>query len=222
MSAKAERVCFVIMPFTAELHYFYLFLRRHIEEKHGIKCIRGDADILTVPLLDKIREYIDKADVVIADCSGRNPNVFYELGMAHALGKKVILITKDSIAEAPTDIRHYDFIHYEFTKDKEFLDLIDRAMRAIFVGRYDDLYASAITVFEEFRKLTNSKAKMAGKEIFVERIVAAEQHSGIPAAEQVAELREFLLLRIIGDKDDREVISCMHTWFEHELVADLL
>src|SRR3954452_5622402 len=104
MSNGAEkRVCFVIMPFSVELHYFYLFLKRHIEEKHPVKCIRGDADILTVPLLDKIRSYIDTADVLIADCSGRNPNVFYELGMAHALGKKVILITKDAIEDAPTD-----------------------------------------------------------------------------------------------------------------------
>ena len=77
MSNGAEkRVCFVIMPFSAELHYFYLFLQRHIEEKHGVKCIRGDADVLTVPILDKIRGYIDTADVLIADCSGRNPNVF--------------------------------------------------------------------------------------------------------------------------------------------------
>lgn len=157
MSTNTERVCFVIMPFSAELHYFYLFLKRHIEEKHGVKCIRGDADVLTVPLLDKIRGYIDIADVLIADCSGRNPNVFYELGMAHTLGKKVILITRDPIGEAPADIRHYEFIRYEFAKDKEFLDLIDRALRAIFVGRYDDLHKMALEVFEEFRRLTRSR-----------------------------------------------------------------
>ena len=87
MIAK-KRLCFVIMPFREELHYFYLYLQQHIEAKHAVECKRGDADILTVPLLDKIRNYIEDADVIIADCSGRNPNVFYDLGMAHTLGKR--------------------------------------------------------------------------------------------------------------------------------------
>lgn len=59
--------------------------------------------------------------------------------------------------------------------------------------------------------------KLATKEIFVERLVTVEQHSGIPSKEHRAELREFLLLRIIADKDDREVIGSMNKWFEHEL-----
>jgi hypothetical protein len=215
MIDDTQKVCFVIMPFSAELHYFYLFLKRHIEEKHGVKCTRGDDDVLTVPLLDKINDYIDKADVLIADCSGRNPNVFYELGMAHARGKKVILITKDTVEQAPTDIRHYEFIHYEFAKDKEFLALLDRALRAIFVGRYDNLYERAVALFAGFQELTQSKAKKASKETFVERIVAAEQSVGIPADD--AALREFLLPRIIADKDDKAIIESMLKWWDHEL-----
>ena len=54
-----QRRCFVIMPFTEELHYFYLYLQKHIEEKHGVQCRRGDADVLTIPLLDKIRGYVE-------------------------------------------------------------------------------------------------------------------------------------------------------------------
>jgi hypothetical protein len=194
-------------------------MKRHIEERHGVKCLRGDADVLTVPLLDKIRGYVEKADVLIADCSGRNANVFYELGMAHSLGKKVILITKDAIEEAPVDIRHYEFIRYELTKDKEFLDSLDKALRTIFIDRYDDLYEKAIEVFEEFRKVTNSKAKLASKELFVERVVAAEQHAGILSSERTAEIREFLMLRIIADKDDRQVIGDMNNWFQNELAS---
>src|SRR5438874_6626960 len=92
--------CFVIMPFLPKLHYFYLYLKQHIERHHLIQCERADAKILTEPLLNKINDYIRNADVIIADCSERNPNVFYELGIAHAYGKKVILITKDPIREA--------------------------------------------------------------------------------------------------------------------------
>lgn len=221
MSQNIERICFIIMPFSAELHYFFLFMRRHIEETHGVKCFRGDEDVLTVPLLDKIRGYIEQADVVIADCSGRNANVFYELGMAHTLGKKVTLITSDPIDKAPVDIRHYEFIRYELTKDTDFLAALDKALRKVFVGRYDDLYQKAVDVFADFRHLTNSRAKMAEKDVFVERVVAAEQRSGIPAPDRAFELREFLLLRIISDKDDRDVIAGMNRWFEAQITADV-
>lgn len=101
MTEVVKPFCFVIMPFAPELHYFYLYLKQHIEQKHHLDCERADAQVLTIPLLEKINEYISRADVVIADCSKRNPNVFYELGIAHAHGKKVILVTGDSISEAP-------------------------------------------------------------------------------------------------------------------------
>lgn len=68
--------CFVIMPFVPELHYFYLYFKQHIEQRHNILCERADAQILTKPILDKINDAILSADVVIADCSGRNPNIF--------------------------------------------------------------------------------------------------------------------------------------------------
>lgn len=54
---------------------------------------------------------IGNADVIIADVTGLNPNVFYELGLCHALDKKVILITQD-ISELPFDIRSYRVDEY--------------------------------------------------------------------------------------------------------------
>ncbi|WP_218673864.1 hypothetical protein, partial [Candidatus Entotheonella palauensis] len=53
-----NRSCFVIMPFLPELHYFFLYIQRHIEENHRVICKRGDAEILTVPVLDKIKNYM--------------------------------------------------------------------------------------------------------------------------------------------------------------------
>ena len=46
--------CFVLMPFRPELHYFYLYLARHLRDKHSIDCERADNRVLTVPLLEKI------------------------------------------------------------------------------------------------------------------------------------------------------------------------
>src|SRR5215218_7044041 len=127
--------CFVIMPFSEELHFFYLYMRHHIEQVHHMDCERGDAQFLTVPLLEKINSYIRRSDVIIADCTGRNANVFYELGIAHAYEKNVILITKDAVSEAPTDIRHFEFIHYDLQKDKDFFERLDNGLRNVFVNR---------------------------------------------------------------------------------------
>ena len=219
---EQKRLCFVIMPFAKELHYFFLYLQKHIEEKHGVECKRGDADVLTVPLLDKIRSYVEEADVVIADCSGRNANVFYELGMAHALGKRVVLITKDPVEEAPVDIRHYEFIRYDLSKHQEFLDSIDRALRAVFIERYDRLYEIACDVFQEFKSNTSAKPQKAKKDVFIERVVAGEQLEGIPSVDNKAAVREFVLPRIVENKDQKEVIEALAKWYAKELAQTAL
>lgn len=214
---EQKRLCFVIMPFVKELHYFFLYLQKHIEEKHGVACKRGDADVLTIPLLDKIRRYIEEADVVIADCSGRNPNVFYELGMAHALGKRVILITKDPIEDAPTDIRHYEFIRYDLSNHSEFLGSIDKALRSVFIERYEQLYKFACEVFDEFMINSGVKTQMANKDVFIERVVVAEQQEGIPRLEDQAAMREFVLPRIVANTNHKEVIEALAKWYAQEL-----
>jgi hypothetical protein len=57
---------------------------------------------------------IHAARIVVADCTGRNPNVFYEIGLAHAIGRYTILISQ-SIDDVPFDLRHLRIILYEYT-----------------------------------------------------------------------------------------------------------
>src|SRR6266487_3819507 len=111
--SKRDIQCFTIMPFLPELNYFFLYMKKYIEEKHKVVCLRADDRVLTVAILDKINKMILESDFVIADCTGRNANVMYELGFAHAQGKKVILLTSDEISSAPSDIRHFEFIRYD-------------------------------------------------------------------------------------------------------------
>jgi len=204
--------CFVIMPFLEELHFFYLYMRDHIERVHHLDCERGDAQILTVPLLEKINSYIRKADVIIADCTGRNPNVFYELGIAHAHEKNVILITKDSVSEAPTDIRHFEFIQYHLQQDKEFLERLDNALRNVFVNRYEPLYGAAQDIFRRFRAETNANVRMASKQLFVARIAASEQTRELPDAEDPRELAYLVLPKIVEDSTDISTMDMMTGW----------
>jgi hypothetical protein len=180
------RECFVIMPFVPELHYFYLYLKQHVEQL-GIRCERGDEQVLTKPILEKINDAIRNADVIIADCSRRNPNVFYELGIAHAYGKKVILITHDPIQEAPSDIRHYDFIHYSLDEHVTFLTKLDNALRNAFVEQYESLFQRAELIFAEFRLATQVQISPATKEAFLDRVMSAERNQKLPSLDNEVE-----------------------------------
>jgi hypothetical protein len=57
---------------------------------------------------------INAAKVIVADCTGRNPNVMYEIGLAHAIGRHTILISQ-SIDDVPFDLRHLRVIVYDYT-----------------------------------------------------------------------------------------------------------
>lgn len=217
--SEVKRTCFVIMPFVPELHYFYLYLKHHIEQHHSIQCERADDQVLTIPILEKINNFIRNADVIIADCSGRNSNVFYELGIAHAYGKKVILITKDPIQEAPSDMRHYEFIHYEMNKHVEFLERLDNALRNVFVERYESLYERAKVVFDEFRKETQAHVNLASKEIFLSRVMTAERTQGLPSVDNTLRVIEFVLPRIIADTNDVAIMEQIMTWISKKWKA---
>lgn len=63
-------------------------------------------------MLERIYSQISRADILVADMTGRNANVFYEVGYAHALGKNVVLLT--SVAQdIPFDLKHFPHIVYE-------------------------------------------------------------------------------------------------------------
>jgi hypothetical protein len=202
----------MIMPFLPELHYFYLFVRRYLKEKHGIDCERADHRILTVPVLEKIKKGIMDADVVIADISGRNPNVFYELGLADALAKKVILITQDAVAGVPTDIRHLEFIRYDLDRDTEFLGKLDNAIHHVFKERYGTLYQQAEKLLAKFNADTGSNCEQAGEEEFQARVAQAERKGDEVPTDTSDRLKAFVLPKIIKDASDIKVMTRVREW----------
>ena len=79
----------------------------------GMTPVRAD-DLYGQSIMEDVWQSIVKAAIIICDTTGRNPNVFYELGIAHTLGKKVILLTQD-INDIPFDLQSYRHINYETT-----------------------------------------------------------------------------------------------------------
>ncbi|MFY3922306.1 hypothetical protein ACOTJA_02995 [Achromobacter xylosoxidans] len=99
-----------MMPFDAPFTPVYEALRQ-TAEKIGLSCRRGD-DIWENPaIIQDIVSLIDRSRVVICDCTNRNPNVFYEIGIAHTLGREVILITQNA-NDIPFDLRHLRYVLY--------------------------------------------------------------------------------------------------------------
>jgi hypothetical protein len=100
----------VMMPFHPSFDAVYATLQRTAAAA-GLRCRRAD-DIWENPtIIQDVVSLIDRSSIVICDCTGRNPNVFYEIGIAHALGREVILITQAE-ADIPFDLRHLRFVQY--------------------------------------------------------------------------------------------------------------
>lgn len=112
-----NKKAFVLMPFAAEFSDVYKFLIFDGLTKVGYDVKRADDIKSQNNILNDIIEGIVSSDLIIADLTGANPNVYYELGIAHTLNKKVILLTQD-IDELPFDLRSYRVLPYDvhFTK----------------------------------------------------------------------------------------------------------
>jgi hypothetical protein len=105
---------FVVMPFGPEMDPIYAKHIQPITSKLGLHVARADDFFTTGSIMSDIWSAINRADFIIADCTGRNPNVFYEVGLAHARGKDTILLTQ-SVEDIPFDLRHLRIIVYDLT-----------------------------------------------------------------------------------------------------------
>jgi len=97
-----KKLVFVLTPFNEQFNDQFYAIKDTIEE-FGFTCSRGDEQNLSSNILPYIISQIKKSRVVVANISGRNPNVFYELGLAHALGKPVVIVS-EALENIPFDI----------------------------------------------------------------------------------------------------------------------
>jgi len=111
MTTAPKPFAFVLMPFSAEFDDTYELAIKPACELAGAYAERVDKQIFVGSILERVFNQISKADLIIADMSERNPNVFYEVGYAHALGKTTILLTNQT-DDIPFDLKHYPHIVY--------------------------------------------------------------------------------------------------------------
>jgi hypothetical protein len=109
---KDKDLCFVIMPFGGWLDHYFKTIYIPAIKAAGLNPLRADDIYRPSAIVPDIWEQTKKAKLLIADLSGKNPNVFYELGLAHAITKPVIFIT-DNIEDVPFDLRALRIIEYD-------------------------------------------------------------------------------------------------------------
>ncbi len=104
--------CFMMMPFGTWFDRYYREIYVPAIKEAGFEPVRGDELFSTGSVVEQIWEQVVKSTVLLADLSDKNANVYYELGLAHAAGKPVVL-TAPTIDDVPFDLRHLRVIVYD-------------------------------------------------------------------------------------------------------------
>lgn len=105
--------CFILMPFDSKFDIIYGNIKQSLNDE-GFVCNRADEIIGSKPIMNKILNEIMKSQYIIVDLSNSNPNVFYELGIAHTFkDSQNIILLKQKGEKIPFDITHLNHIIYE-------------------------------------------------------------------------------------------------------------
>lgn len=158
LNTRPKPFCFVLMPFDKKFNDVYQIGIKESCDIGGAYCERVDEQIFVEAVTERVFNQIAKSDFIIADMSGRNPNVFYEVGYAHALGKRTILLTSN-VDDIPFDLKHLPHIIY----NNSLVDLREKLTRQIEwlvenPPQNDKEHTVAIRLFYEGKRLSENSS----------------------------------------------------------------
>ena len=117
---------FVIMPFNTEFIPIYRDMIEPAVSDAGLECRRGDTVLRIDDLTANVWSEILRAGLIIADVTQPNPNVYYELGLAHALGKDTFVLKQQGVT-LPADFggaHYYEYDPHNLKAEKQRLELV--------------------------------------------------------------------------------------------------
>lgn len=179
MSQEKRKICFVLMPFSDNMKEVYDKAIKPACDKAGFDSLRVDELKGAFNINRKIIEYIFNSDAIIADLTKWNPNVFYEMGVAHAIGNKTIMIIQKK-TKLPFDVSNYQCIMYSQTE----------AGLTELMGKIAD----SLLDIDEWRKYaTNPVQEFKPREVFVPKSdFIALQNELIKNQERISMLQQEL------------------------------
>jgi hypothetical protein len=104
---------FIVMQFSDEYNQLYTEVIKPVCESYGLEVERADEFYTATPIIQDIVKSIKNASVIIAEITPDNPNVFYEVGYAHAIEKPTILLSDVKREKLPFDISGFRTLFYE-------------------------------------------------------------------------------------------------------------
>ena len=147
------------MPFAKAFNATYQAIRAAADDL-GMTVVRGDEYKTAHAVISDIWSAILHAKVIVADTTGLNANVFYEIGMAHTLGKQVVLLSQD-VKKLPFDLQHLRAINYESNRlGLEIMQShLKRSLEAVLT-----IPTSLAALCEAARSEVDARQKPVGKE----------------------------------------------------------
>jgi hypothetical protein len=127
LARPVRKRIFVVMPFAKEFGDVYIIGIREVAEKLELVVERADDIEHNNQILEVIQQKIRDYELIVADVTLPNPNVFYEVGYAHAAGTPTILIS-GSNQKPPFDLQSFNQITYESLVDLR--DKLEKRIRA--------------------------------------------------------------------------------------------
>lgn len=137
-----------MMPFGGDFEDYYKEIYHPAIEECDLLPRRADSIYRPSPILHDIWSFINDSFLVIADITGRNPNVMYELGLAHAIAKPAIIIS-NSIDDVPFDLRALRILLYNTNKPNWATELkksIVRSIKEIITSPSDSILPTFLNV----------------------------------------------------------------------------
>ncbi len=128
--AEKKGDCFVISPFGGWHDRYYEDIYEVAVVKAKLEAKRADDLYRPSTIINDIWSYIRSSRVMLADLTGKNPNVFYELGLAHAAGKPVVLLTQN-MDDVPFDLRALRVIDYDVEDPQWSVTLQEKIQKAL-------------------------------------------------------------------------------------------
>lgn len=169
-------ICFTIMPFHSPFKPMYWDdIYKPAIEKAGMQAQYGEIFRPGV-FMEQVWELIQAAKVILAELTPENPkrglnaNVFYELGLAHSLGKPTVLIGQD-IEYIPADIRHQRIIIYD-TADTQWVETLRNKITKFISESLDDPIRA---IPKSFRNISEVQPEKHEVSLLENRILALEQ-----------------------------------------------
>lgn len=159
---KVENICFVIMPYGAYYDNYYINVYKPAIEAAGLISRRADDLYRPSTIIKEIWRCTREAKIILADLTGLNANVFYELGLAHALAKPTILVT-NSISDIPFDLRSQRIIEYD-TNLPNWGFLLKEKIEMTVSETVTSPISSILPAFMDFSEYELDKISISGKD----------------------------------------------------------